>query len=93
MHAGYTTLAAFDGLFLPTKPELVVGGGYSYSLTAKSSITASFYRIQIPATDLLGRSGNIGTLKYKYNPRETFWLTADLGIGDGIVAPDSLLQN
>jgi hypothetical protein len=27
-HGGYTSAAAFDGLFLPVQPELVVGGGY-----------------------------------------------------------------
>lgn len=86
VHAGYTSVATFDGLFLPAQPELVVGGGYRYPLTGNSSLTASFYRVQTPASDLMGRSGNIGTIRYKYAPRETFWLTAEAGISRGIGA-------
>jgi hypothetical protein len=84
VHAGYTTVATFQGLFLPTLPELVVGGGYRYPLTATSSITASFYRMQIPASDPIGHSGNVGTVSYKYTPRETFWITADAGFSRGM---------
>jgi hypothetical protein len=42
VHAGYTTVATFQGLFLPTQPELVAGGRYRYPLTVNSSITADF---------------------------------------------------
>lgn len=90
VHAGYTTVAAFDGLFLPTQPELVVGSGYCYPLTVNSSITGSFYHVQIPASDLIGRSGSIGAVRYKYSPREAFWLTADLGISHGVGATGRL---
>ncbi len=91
VHAGYTSVATFEGLFLPTQPELVAGGGYRQPLTKNSSITGSFYQLQIPASDLLGRSGSIGDLKYKYSPRgESFWLSADLGISHGIGAAGRL---
>ena len=60
VHAGYTSVATFEGLFLPVQPELVAGGGYRYPLTANSSITGSFYQVQVPASDLLGHSGSIG---------------------------------
>src|SRR5580700_5134590 len=56
VHAGYTSVATFEGLFLPIQPELVVGGGYRQPLTENSSITGSFYQVQIPASDLWGRS-------------------------------------
>ena len=84
VHFGYTTVATFQGLFLPTQPEMVAGGGYRRSFTAHSTITASFYHLQVPASDLIGHSGNIGTLSYKYSPRETFWFIADVGISRGI---------
>jgi hypothetical protein len=83
VHAGYTTVAAFQGLFLPTQPELVAGGGYRYPLTVNSSVTASFYHVRIPASDLIGHSGSVGTVSYKYSPRETFWFIADAGISHG----------
>jgi hypothetical protein len=84
VHAGYTGVATFEGLFLPVQPELVAGGGYRYPLTANSSITGSFYAVRVSASDQLGRSGSIGDVRYKYSPRETFWFTVDLGIGRGI---------
>jgi hypothetical protein len=84
VHAGYTTVAAFEGLFLPTQPELVAGGGYRRAFTVNSSITASLYHVKVPASDLIGRSGSVGSVRYKYNPRETFWFIADLGISHGI---------
>jgi hypothetical protein len=84
VHAGYTTVAAFQGLFLPIQPELVLGGGYRYTLTENSSITASFYHMRIPASDLIGHSGSVGTVSYKYAPRETFWLSVDAGLSHGI---------
>jgi hypothetical protein len=91
VHAGYTSVATFEGYFLPLQPELVVGGGYRQPLTANSSVTGSFYQIQVPTSDLLGRSGSIGDIKYKYSPRgETFWMSADLGIGNGIGAAGRL---
>ena len=90
VHAGYTSVAAFEGLFLPLQPELVVGGGYRYPLSANSSITGSFYYIDVRASDLLGRSGAVGDLQYKYSPSEDFWYTVDLGISHGIGAAGKL---
>jgi len=84
VHAGYTSVDTFEGLFLPTQPELVMGGGYRYRLTVSSSLTASFYHIQVPSSDLIGHSGSIGTLSYKYSPRESFRFIADAGISHGI---------
>lgn len=84
VHAGYTGVATFEGLFLPVQPELVAGGGYRYPLTANSSITGAFYTVRVSASDQLGRSGSIGDVRYKYSPRENFWFTVDLGIGRGI---------
>ena len=84
VHAGYTTVATFQGLFLPTQPELVIGGGYRHPLTDNSSITASFYDFRTSASDQIGHSGAIGTVSYKYSPNETFWVIADAGISHGI---------
>jgi hypothetical protein len=90
VHAGYTSVATFEGLFLPVQPELVVGGGYRYPLTGNSSITASFYQVQVRSSDRLGRSGGIGDVRYEYKPRESFWFNADLGISHGIASSGRL---
>ena len=84
VHTGYASVAIFEGLFLPTQAELVAGGGYVHPLTENSSLTGSFYRVQVPASDRLGRTGNIGDLRYRYSPWEDFWFTAELGISHGI---------
>ncbi len=89
-HVGYTSVETFDGLFLPVQPELVAGGGYRYPLTENSSLTGSFYQVQVHATDRLGRSGSIGDVRYQYKPREDFWFNADLGIGSGIAGSGRL---
>jgi hypothetical protein len=85
-HIGYTSVATFDGLFLPIQPEFVAGGGYRYPLTENSSITGSFYEVRVPDSDRIGHSGGIGDVRYKYKSSENFWFTADLGISRGVAA-------
>ena len=84
VHAGYTSVATFEGLFLPLQPEFVGGGGYRYPITENSAITATFYHIQVPSTDLFGHSGSIGTLSYQYSLGQSFWFTLDAGISKGV---------
>ena len=90
VHAGYTSVATFAGLFLPVQPEVVAGGGYRYPLTANSSLTGSFYQVRAHASDLLAHPGSIGDIRYKYSPRENMWFTADLGISRGIGGAEQL---
>src|SRR5579864_9388228 len=49
-HAGYTSVATFEGLFLPLQPELIMGGGYRQPLSANSSLTGSFYQVRAHAS-------------------------------------------
>ena len=79
VHAGYTSVAAFEGLFLPLQPELVVGGGYRYPLTDEFLDHGFILLYRVHASDLLGRSGPIGDVRYRYSPREDFWFTHGLG--------------
>jgi hypothetical protein len=84
LHAGYTSTAAFDGLFLPTKAEDAIEGGYKYALTEHSSLTGSYYYFKVPSTDLVGRSGSVGLLTYAYNLGENLHFSADLGVSAGL---------
>ena len=88
--AGYSSVATFDGLFLPLRPELVAGGGYRYPLTENSSLSGSFYQVAVPASDAQGHSGSIGDMRYEYDPMENFWFNADVGISHGIGAAGRL---
>jgi hypothetical protein len=83
-HAGYTSVASFDGLFLPARAEGVIEAGYRRKLSPHSSVTGSFYHFSVPPSDLVGRSGTVVLLTYAYSPSENLHLSADLGLSRGI---------
>lgn len=87
VHAGYTSVATFQGLFLPLQPEFVAGGGYLRRLTANSSVTASFYRISRAGKALAGSSAHpagVVAISYKYTPSDNFRIDADAGFSHGV---------
>ncbi|HEV3329885.1 MAG TPA: tetratricopeptide repeat protein [Bryobacteraceae bacterium] len=84
LHAGYTSVSAFEGLFLPTKAEGVIEAGYRYKLTGHSTLTGSYYHFAVPSSDTIGRTGDVALLSYAYSPRENFKLTADAGFSRGL---------
>ena len=86
LHAGYTSVASFEGLLLPAHPEEVVEAGYRYPLTKHSSLAASFYDFMVPTADRVGRSGTVGLLSYAYTPREGFQFNVEAGWSRGAAA-------
>ena len=90
LHAGYTSIASFEGLFLPTRPESVVEVGYRHALSADSSLSGSVYRFGVPASDSVGRSGYAGVVTYAKSRGENFKFTADLGVSRGVSAAASV---
>ena len=90
LHAGYTSMATFDGLFLPTAAEVMIEGGYRYSLTEHSSLTGSLYDFSVPSSDRIGRSGMVGLLTYKYTPSDNLVFSAELGLSRGIAGSSRL---
>lgn len=86
LHAGYTSVASFDGLLLPTRAEGVVEAGYRRPLTPHSSLTGSLYDFMVPATDRVGRSGTVALLSYAYTPREGFQVNVEAGWSRGAAA-------
>ena len=93
LHAGYTSVAAFDGLFLPAKAEDAIEGGYQYTLTEHSSLTGTYYYFRVPSSDLVGQSGSVGLLTYDYSLGENFHFSTDLGVSDGVGASARLIYN
>ena len=86
LHAGYTSVASFEGLLLPARAEGVVEAGYRRPLTPHSSLSGTFYDFLVPASDRVGRSGTIGLLSYAYTPREGFRLNVETGWSRGAAA-------
>ncbi|QOY86573.1 carboxypeptidase regulatory-like domain-containing protein [Paludibaculum fermentans] len=86
LHAGYTSVASFEGLFLPTRAEGVVEVGYRRPLTEHSSLTASFNHFSVPSTDMVGRTGSVGVATYDYSSGETLRVSADVGLSRGVGA-------
>jgi hypothetical protein len=83
-HGGYTSPAAFEGIFLPIRPEGAFGIGYRYKLTIHSSLTPSVYYLTMPSTNHAGNPGTIASLLYSYNPSDTFHLAAEIGHSRGV---------
>ncbi len=90
LHAGFTSITAFEGLFLPTQPERMIEGGYRHSLGKHSSLTGSYYYFGVPASSSMGRSGSVGKLSYAYTPSKNFKLNVDLGLSRGVGAASRL---
>jgi len=87
LHAGYTSVATFQNLFLPTQRETVWGGGYRFALGKSSSITPSLYFFSgAPLGSRGGREGAVGSLLYQYRPTDQFHLLAELGVSRGVGA-------
>ena len=84
VHAGYTSIASFEGLFLPTKAERAIEAGYQHSLGDNSTIIGTLYDFKVTPLDVVGKSGVMGMLTYAYSPSENFHLSADLGVSHGI---------
>lgn len=78
VHAGYSFFGNFEHLLLPTSKEAVVGAGYRYRLTPRSSLTPHLYYFDV-ASDRR-RSGLLGSLRYETAPATDVKVTAELGI-------------
>lgn len=90
VHAGFTSIEAFEGLFLPIRSEGMFEGGYSYQIGEHDSLTGAVTYFDVPRTQLMGRSGAMGRLAYEYKPREGFRFSADLGLSRGVGAASRL---
>jgi SdrD B-like domain/Pilus formation protein N terminal region len=89
-HAGYTSPAPFEGLFLPLRAEGVFGTGYRYQLSAHSRLIPSFYFLTMPTATHSGNPGPILSLQYVYQPDDNLRFAAEIAEGRGAGASSSL---
>ena len=85
VHAGYVSLATFQGFILPIHAEETAGISYAIPLTTNSRLTSNFYYFfAAPNSLTTGNSGAIGSLLYEYKPLHGPELQAEIGVGNGV---------
>jgi hypothetical protein len=83
-HAGVTSIATFQGLFLATDPEKLAGISRRFSLNKTSSIFGNLYYFSNPAsTRPAAKDGAMGSVAYEYRPTENLYVLSELGISRG----------
>lgn len=93
-HAGYASLATFDGFIFPVQPEEVVGAGYVLPLSSYSRLTANaYYFFASDQADTTARPGAVPSLVYEYKRASVGFplqregdldLLAELAAGNGL---------
>ncbi|HXB20182.1 MAG TPA: carboxypeptidase regulatory-like domain-containing protein [Candidatus Solibacter sp.] len=89
-HAGYTSVAGFQSLFLPAHKQLISGGTFVHPLSADSQVGVSGYYIQRDrfALDPQAAQG-VGTLFFRKHTLQGTSLAAEVGLSRGIEAAAS----
>ena len=84
-HGGFTSIATFQGLFLSTEREYVVGGSRSYTINKSSSLQANAYYFSNPDSQQLASSnGAAGSLVYRYVRKDRINFLSELGVSHGL---------
>ncbi len=85
IHAGYTSVAGFQSLFLPTLKQLIYGATFAHPLSGDSQIGVTGYFIQRDptATDRQTAQG-VGTLFFRRHALLSSDFAAELGFSNGI---------
>jgi hypothetical protein len=84
-HGGFTSIAIFQGLFLATDREYVVGGSRSYSINQSSSLQFNAYHFTNPESQqLIASNGTAGSLVYHFLRKDHINFLSELGISHGL---------
>jgi hypothetical protein len=84
-HFGYTSLSAFQNLFLPTGRQLATGGGYKFSLGAHAKLTPSLFYLGNVNNGLgTAQAGGIGSLLFEDKPSDALSYSAEIGVSHGV---------
>ena len=84
-HGGFTSIATFQGLFLATDREYVVGGSRSYSINKSSSLQANGYYFSNPdSQQLVSSNGAAGSLVYRFIHKDRINFLSELGVSHGL---------
>ena len=93
-HAGYASLATFNGFIFPVQPEEVVGASYVIPLSPYSRLTTNaYYFFASDQTDTTARPGAVPSVVYEYKRASGAFpvqrdgeldLLAELAAGNGL---------
>jgi hypothetical protein len=85
IHAGYTSVAGFQSLFLPAHKQLISGATFAHSLGGDSQVGVTGYYIQHDSFALDPRAASgVGTLYFRKRSSHGTALAAEVGLSDGI---------
>jgi hypothetical protein len=84
-HGGFSSIATFQGLFLATDREYVVGGSRTFKLDDNNSIQGNVYYFRNPDS-LTGVGGNgvAGTIVFRYVKKDRAHFLTEWGFSHGI---------
>ncbi len=84
-HAGASSVAQFDTLFVPTEPQWTAGISRIFKLSPSSNLQANVYDIVNSKDAQTTVSGGVlGSLLYTYQPQPHFIVQAEVGVSHGI---------
>jgi hypothetical protein len=94
IHAGYTSVAGFQSLFLPAHKQLISGATFAHSLGGDSQVGVTGYYIQHDpfALDPHAAAG-VGTLYFRKRSLRGTTMAAEVGLSDGIGGAASIEHN
>lgn len=80
-HAGFTSIAIFQGVFLSTDPEYVAGLSRTFSLREYGSLEGGFYYFKNPRNELaVAGNGGLGSLTYRIKRGDKAKLLLETGM-------------
>jgi len=85
LHAGYTSNALYDSVFIPTRRELVFGGAYVWQVTPRSRLMPSLFAYPTAHPEV-GQRGGVASLTWDYANGDFMHAQTELGVSHGIGA-------
>lgn len=86
-HAGFTSIAIFEGVFLSTDPEYVAGLSRTFSLHDYGSLEGGFFYFKNPSNQLaVASNGGLGSLTYRIKRGDKAKLLVETGVSHWGVA-------
>lgn len=76
LHAGYTAYATYRSLLVPIERQLVLGGGYAFRTSARTTLTPSLFHIR--------GEGTIASLMADYAENNRLFIRGEAAYSDGL---------
>jgi hypothetical protein len=94
IHAGYTSVAGFQSLFLPAYKQLIFGSTFAHQLSENSQIGVTGYFLQrSPLVSDRRTAQGLGTVFFKRHTQQGSDFSAEVGISKGIGAAIAAAHN